>query len=374
MNIYIDARALQKPDWQGEQVYVHSLLTAMAHAAPEHHFHLHFAAEDWSAPLDALAALPNITPHRCPGRLWSHASIPLKILQTRSSVYFRMYNEYRALLVPMPCPVVALIHDLRHLQPNVSGPSTPRKDNPDDHPHVRNFDHIVAVSGTVKHEISTLFHINADRITVAHNAIDIPAALGAQHGPPGIDATTRFFLMVNPGAPHKNWSDALAGFADYRACYNDHSIRLVLAGNLHDEAPAIRARIAANPLLADSVLCLGYVGDAQLRYLYSHARALLYPSRYEGFGRPILEAMVYGTPVIAADIPVSREVAAGAALAVPLDAPSALADALYRVETDHALRETLAARGKARARQFSWDQSAAAALHALVTIGNAVAL
>jgi glycosyltransferase involved in cell wall biosynthesis len=176
--------------------------------------------------------------------------------------------------------------------------------------------------------------------------------------------------MVNPGGPHKNWNDTLNAYALYRARCSESAIRLVLAGSLHQEAEAIQSRITADPLLAESVSCLGYVGDAELRYLYSHACALIYPSRYEGFGRPILEAMIYGTPVIISDVPVLREVAGDAALAVPLDHPQMLAESLQQVEKDEDLRKTLGARSKQQVRKFSWHASAAATLNSLLALGD----
>ena len=110
--------------------------------------------------------------------------------------------------------------------------------------------------------------------------------------------------------------------------------------------------------LRDRVLFPGFVADADLPALYSAARVLAYPSIYEGFGLPMLEAMACGTPVVTSTASCMPEVAGDAALLVPPTDVDALAAALDRALTDEALRADLIARGRTRARQFSWAKSA----------------
>lgn len=367
MNIYIDARALQKPHWQGEQVYVHSLIQSMAQIGKDHQLHLHFGWSGWDNRLDSLATLPNIVVHKCPGRFWSQASIALNILRTHSKVYFRMYNEIRPLRVPLPCPAVILVHDLRYLNANVFGPATPAPDSPDRFRHVRRFDHVITVSETVKDEIATLLDVPREKITVAHNAVHHAAATEPQRCPETLPSDADYFLMVNCGGAHKNWRDTLAAYAIYHESALNPT-RLVLAGNLHEQAEPIRAFLQSHADIAEDVILLGYVDDAELRYLYAHARILIYPSRYEGFGRPILEAMLFGTPVLISDIPVLREVAGDAAVAVPLGMPQQMAHEMARINLDADLRRSLVERSRVRLTQFSWQRGAAAALNALVSL------
>jgi glycosyltransferase involved in cell wall biosynthesis len=104
----------------------------------------------------------------------------------------------------------------------------------------------------------------------------------------------------------------------------------------------------------------GYVEDADLPVLYSGAEAFIYPSLYEGFGLPVLEAMSCGTPVICSRTTSLPEVAGDAALLVdPCDAES-IADAISRLLTDAELRREFRAQGLERAKHFSWDQAATA--------------
>jgi glycosyltransferase involved in cell wall biosynthesis len=104
---------------------------------------------------------------------------------------------------------------------------------------------------------------------------------------------------------------------------------------------------------------LGFVPAEELAGLYRSAHALVLPSLYEGFGLPVLEAMVAGTPVVASDIPSLREVAGQAALFVdrPLD-PAAWREALARICTDAELREELVRRGRVEAERHSWPEVA----------------
>jgi glycosyltransferase involved in cell wall biosynthesis len=115
---------------------------------------------------------------------------------------------------------------------------------------------------------------------------------------------------------------------------------------------------ARRPDLADRVLLRGYVAESELPALYNHATALVYPSLYEGFGLPVIEAMACGTPVLTSNGSSLSEVAGGAALLVDPLREDALADGLTRLAGDAALRSDLRARGLARAASFSWERTA----------------
>jgi glycosyltransferase involved in cell wall biosynthesis len=110
--------------------------------------------------------------------------------------------------------------------------------------------------------------------------------------------------------------------------------------------------------LTDTVERLGYVEAAALPSLYRRARAFVMPSHWEGFGLPLLEAMASGTPIVASDIPVHREVAARAATYAPADDHEALAAAIELVWNDTELRSQLVKEGRERVTCFSWEVSA----------------
>jgi glycosyltransferase involved in cell wall biosynthesis len=110
--------------------------------------------------------------------------------------------------------------------------------------------------------------------------------------------------------------------------------------------------------ISDRVLCAGTVPADHLRCLYSHADLFVFPSRYEGFGLPVLEAMACGVSVITSNATALPEVAGDAAILINPEDPEELAEAMIRVLEDKSLRETLQEKGIERAREFTWAQTA----------------
>ena len=155
--------------------------------------------------------------------------------------------------------------------------------------------------------------------------------------------------------PRKNIPRLIEAFAQVRRAYP--ALRLVVAGGAGADEPVVRAAVARHDLAA-AVDFPGVLPERLLQASYRDALALAYPSLYEGFGLPLLEAMSVGTPVIAAQVSSLPEVAGDAALLVdPFDV-DALAGALEQVAGDEALRADLAARGYRRVRRFSWERAA----------------
>jgi glycosyltransferase involved in cell wall biosynthesis len=173
---------------------------------------------------------------------------------------------------------------------------------------------------------------------------DAEAALLPQHGlVPG-----RYALAVGTGAAHKN----LAALDAAVAVLEEAGMVLAVAGS--KDPRVFRAEGSSRPGLR----ALGRVTDGGLRALYENAACLLFPSRYEGFGLPPLEAMWCGCPVIAARAGAVPEVCGDAALWFDPEAPSGMADALRRLITEDGLRDRMAAAGRERAALYSWDAAA----------------
>jgi glycosyltransferase involved in cell wall biosynthesis len=171
-----------------------------------------------------------------------------------------------------------------------------------------------------------------------------PAVL-AKHG---LDAG-RFALVVGTRAAHKN----LGGLGDAAGLLGAHGMKLAVAGAAD---PAV-FRAETGPAGAHVAL-LGRVSDAELRSLYGAALCLIFPSRYEGFGLPPIEAMSCGCPVVAADAASLPEVCGEAALWFDTEGPRRLADALARLVTEPGLAAHLAVAGRARAAGFTWRGAA----------------
>lgn len=169
-----------------------------------------------------------------------------------------------------------------------------------------------------------------------------------------------YLLFVGTIQPRKNLEGLLEA---YRRLVLAGAIEedLVLAGRLGWGFQPVMQLIQA-PELRDRVHLLGYVDQRVLAPLYAGARALVYPSLDEGFGLPPLEAMACGVPVVASSVPALTENLSGAAELVPPRQPEALANAIARVLHDERLRERRRREGLARAKRFSWEQSARATL------------
>jgi glycosyltransferase involved in cell wall biosynthesis len=185
------------------------------------------------------------------------------------------------------------------------------------------------------------------------DASAMPAELGRQ-----LDGAP-FVLAIGTLEPRKNFPHLVGAFGELAARHDD--LRLVIAGHDGPARPAVDAAAARLPAAARSrVIIAGVVSDAARRALLERATVLAYPSIYEGFGFPVLEAMSVGVPVVAARAGSIPEVAGDAALLVEPTDEHALAGELERVITDDATRNELVGRGRDRVRAFSWDDTARA--------------
>ena len=214
-------------------------------------------------------------------------------------------------------------------------------------------DTIIAVSEFTKSELVELYDVASPRIAVIYN--------GARPAPvkplPGV-LPGNYFLFVGTIEPRKNFATLLAAWRIVRSRLREKwNYKLLVAGGRGWRCPPAREQ-AKGKGLEDEVVVLDYVRGEHLPAIYSGAKALVYPSLYEGFGIPPIEAMAYGTPVIASTAPALPEVVGDAALLVDPHRPEAIADAIMRIHEDSGLREDLIVRGRKRAALFTWQRTA----------------
>jgi glycosyltransferase involved in cell wall biosynthesis len=212
--------------------------------------------------------------------------------------------------------------------------------------------HILTDSEFSRREIGAAYGIPLERVTVAHPGVSAAFAPVSSPSLPG-GVTTPFLLHVGDLHERRNLPVAIDALAGARPRLG--SLLLVLAG----VDRGVGARLDEQAASANvPLLRLGAVDDAQLRSLYQAAAALVYPSRYEGFGLPVLEAMASGTPVLASRAASIPEVLGETGILLDPDDPAAWADAIVAVMTDPGQQARMRAAGVARASEFTWARTA----------------
>ncbi|MFA5010149.1 MAG: glycosyltransferase family 1 protein [Patescibacteria group bacterium] len=225
----------------------------------------------------------------------------------------------------------------------------------------RNAERIIAVSQGTKQDIIKYLNIPADKIDVIYEGV--PPRLKTVSTPKRMEMikskyniTSPFFLYVGQWRAHKNLERLIRGFAIFRRRYN-LDYQLVIVGKQDPLAPEVPATIKQLGL-QDAIVTTGYIADSDLADFYNAAEAFVFPSLYEGFGIPPLEAMGQGTPVISSNVSVMPEVLGDAALYFdPLNLED-IAAKLYQFATSFRVRQELKERGLAQARKYSFGRMA----------------
>jgi glycosyltransferase involved in cell wall biosynthesis len=219
---------------------------------------------------------------------------------------------------------------------------------------------VMTVSESSKRDILRFVDTEPDKIDVIYNAYDERFAMEPREEDvvrvrERYQLTDEFVLYAGNVKPHKNLERLIDAFALVRKRGLDH-LKLVLIGDEISKYTALRRAVHQHQL-HNYVRFLGYLPEETLAVMYRLAGVFVFPSLYEGFGLPPLEAMASGTPVVTSNVSSLPEVAGDAAVLVDPYDPQAIADGIYRVLTDEKLRRALIHKGIARAGQFSWEQS-----------------
>jgi glycosyltransferase involved in cell wall biosynthesis len=215
---------------------------------------------------------------------------------------------------------------------------------------------ILAPSESTRRDILQILRVDPARVVVIPYAA-APSFRPASEGPERLATSygirSPYLLYVGTLEPRKNLPRVLRAFARIAPSIPD---QLVIAGDLGwNYEPVLEE--AGRPELRGRVVLAGYVKEDDLPLLYTHATAFVYPSLYEGFGLPVVEAMACGAPVLTSQTSSLGEIAEGAAILVDPEDEAALADGLRALATDSGLRSDLRRRGLARAATFSWERT-----------------
>lgn len=273
----------------------------------------------------------------------------------------------------LPCPYVVTVHDvLEHMYRARNGSGLRRSL----HFHLtrrvlKNAARIFAVSQFTKTEVQKLFGIPSHRIEVVYNAID-PRFLTGHAGDADrlllaerYQITYPFLLYAGRISPHKNLVRIIEAFSALKAELSKQELypdlKLIIIGDELSKHPDLRRTVIRGGVQND-VRFLGFVPIEVLRIFYDIAKVFVFPSLYEGFGLPPLEAMAHGTPVLTSNTSSIPEVVGNAAVLVNPENLFEIMRALQRVLLDPSLRERLRQAGYEQVKKFSWDRSVAEVL------------
>jgi len=304
---------------------------------------------------------PNLTPEQ--GTIGHLRRLFWTQLQL-SQIYCQLQSQL--LFSPVPeaplytrCRYIVTVHDLIPLRFPRLSPLTPY------HRYyipqvLSQAQHVICNSTATASDIIDFFHIPAERIT------PIPLAYDANHFRwlhlAQQNADRPYFIYIGRHDPHKNLHRLIAAFAKMPSCQN---CDLLLAGTGDRRyTPKLKAQ-SIELGIADRVKFLDYVPYEQLPILLNRAIALVFPSLWEGFGLPVLEAMACGTPVITSNLSSLPEVTGDAALLVNPYQVEEIAAAMESIVTDGQLRSRLAHFSLTRASQFSWEKTGLATVEVL---------
>lgn len=299
--------------------------------------------------------------------LWEQLVLPL-ILE-RDRVELLHAPAYVGPLAA-PCPMVVTFHDLSYFL-------LPSAFNRQNRVYLQTFSRwtarrarrFIAVSECTRQDMVRLLGISTDRIDVIYNGVDEcfhpeadVARLERFRAAKGLPE--RFILSLATIEPRKNVVGLLRAYAEARR--RGVTEPLVIAGGRGWGDEPI-ARLVDDLGVRPYVRLVGFVSTDEQPLWYNAATLFAYPSRYEGFGLPVAEAMACGTPVVASNRSSLPEVVGDAGVLADPDDPEALATALVTVLSDDALRHELSVRGIERSRQFTWDEAARSTLKAYQT-------
>ena len=373
MLIGIDASRATVARRTGTETYSLHLIRGLIGLGQAHHLRLYTNGQ----PPDGLfwegAAPSNAELRSIPfPRLWTHLRLSAEMVARPPDLLF-----VPAHVLPLihPRRSVVTVHDLGYLHyPGAHRPADRRYLDWSTRWNARQATAVLADSAATRADLVRAYGVEPGKIHVVYLGRDESlapvrdiSALAAVRARYGIHE--RYLLYVGTLQPRKNLARVIDAFARLSGPPALAGVQLVLAGKrgwLYDDLFGRGERLN----LQGRVLFPGYIEDADLPALLSGALAFVFPSLYEGFGIPVLEAGACGVPVITSNTSSLPEVAGDAALLVDPHDVDAIAEAMYRLVTDEALRADLVRRGLENVKRFSWEKCARETLAVLLEAGS----
>ena len=365
MHIGLDGLPLTTPK-TGVGHYTFELATALARLEPSSQFEIVYPSTYPAIEPDEHESTPppsNLQLNRVRvgplGRHWWSMGLPRYIRHSKLQLFHGTNYD-----VPLwrPCATVLTIHDLSQLLHSETHEKRSVKRARRRLPHMaRVADAIITPTENVRRDVREVLKVSPEKVFA------IPEAARACFRPLAFaetgDARNRlgigdeFLFTVGTLEPRKNLSVLVSAFEEVTRARPQRNTQLVIAGGRGWLSGPLFEAIANSPV-RERIVLTDYLHDEDLQALYSSCRAFVYPSIYEGFGLPPLEAMACGAPVIASRIPALEETTGGAALLFdPKSAAELTRNILELLENENARRE-FASAGLRRAAEFSWEKTA----------------
>ncbi|MEK7569862.1 MAG: glycosyltransferase family 1 protein [Patescibacteria group bacterium] len=366
MRIGIDCRTILNPH-SGERAgvghYVHGLVNALIRQNPKDEFVLYF---DYRTPDMGMFSRPNVKVKHFPfsqyGKYlsfgYSHMLITAYLLKEGLDV---LHIPAGSIPLTYPKKVVYTMHDVAIFKHPEWFPSSFVSRNVLVPQTLRKADAIIAVSGSTAKDLKQLFNINAKKITTIHHGFDvqkIPLKRRATETLAKFKLPKQYFLFVGTLEPRKNVENLMRAFKQLQEkTPAAKDVVLVLAGQYGYHSEQIMQEML-DLGLKRSIRYLGYVSHNEKLELIKHATAFTFPTLYEGFGLPVLEALALGVPVITSNNSSLPEITGKAAILVDPKNVNDIARAMRDILTKPATVQRLQAAGPKQALSFSWDTCA----------------
>lgn len=380
MRIGISTSVIQRGQ-TGIAQYLFALLRAFLPRAGNWEFVLFVLEEDlplFDFAKEQMQIVPVPERFRSPIKniLWHQTTLPRLVRECALDVLH--VPSYRRLLWPRPCPLVATIHDLAPFRVakkydwarTFYGRVIARR-------LAQRQDEIIAISDNTARDIAEFFKVPRARINVVHNGVEHIRFFPGSREQAQTEMMRRyhmrapFFLYVaRLEHPAKNHVRLISAFNQFKSATGS-DWQLVFGGSDWHGAEIIHVAIQQSPFTSD-IRLLGFVPNGDLPNLYRAADAFIYPSLYEGFGMPPIEAMACGCPVICSNRGSLAEVVGSAAALVDPEDVGSMANQLAFVARDPTLRERLRNAGLVQARNFDWNRTAAETLSVYTRVGRNV--
>jgi glycosyltransferase involved in cell wall biosynthesis len=356
LRIAIDARKLRD---YGIGTYVRNLLRHLSRIDSKTEYVLICRVEDCGAVEELGENFRAIPETASPYSASEQLRIPMDLRREGID----LFHAPHYVLPPLtPCKSIVTIHDCIHLRfpqylPNRLAYAYARSSL---WFATHRSNRVLTVSEASKRDILRYFRVPERKIDVIYNAIDErfgepPPAEEIERVRDRYQLNAPYVLYAGNIKPHKNLERLIEAFHTLRRGDLEHVKMLIIGDEISKYATLRRA--VHKYKLHKHVRFFGFVPDQTLAVFYRLARAFVFPSLYEGFGLPPLEAMASGTPVITSNLSSLPEVVGDAALLIDPYDPDAIADAMRRVLLDSDLRDDLRQRGLRRVAEFSWDRS-----------------